>query len=157
MIGKKYRKVAVGGTFDKLHKGHEKLIEKAFEIGEFVVIGLTTNKMLRIHTKSYKVASYNIREKELLEYLVKIVVNGNFQIMPINDPYGPTLYDEEIEALVVSHETMGRAWEINELRRKRGFKPLRIIIIGMILAEDAVPISSSRIRRGEIDRAGILL
>ncbi|MGZ7117467.1 MAG: adenylyltransferase/cytidyltransferase family protein, partial [Methanobacterium sp.] len=29
----KFKNVAVGGTFDHFHKGHEKLINKAFEIG----------------------------------------------------------------------------------------------------------------------------
>ena len=39
---KKYNKVAVGGTFDKFHYGHRKLIGKAFEIGEEVEIGVTS-------------------------------------------------------------------------------------------------------------------
>ena len=157
MSGKKYRKVAVGGTFDRLHRGHERLVDKAFEVGEFVVIGLTTDRMLRVYTKPHPVTSYNDRKRELLKYLVDRGVKSGFQITPIDDPYGPTLSDGEIEALVVSHETAGRAWEINELRGERGFRPLRIIVIDMVLAEDAVPISTGRIRRGEIDRDGRLL
>jgi len=38
MSTKKYGKVAVGGTFDKFHEGHRLLIEKAFQIGENVLI-----------------------------------------------------------------------------------------------------------------------
>ncbi|MEM2081946.1 MAG: adenylyltransferase/cytidyltransferase family protein, partial [Candidatus Bathyarchaeia archaeon] len=37
---KRFRKVAVGGTFDELHKGHKALLMKAFEIGTRVLIGL---------------------------------------------------------------------------------------------------------------------
>ena len=39
----KYKRVAVGGTFDKFHYGHRSLIAKAFEIGENVEIGVTSN------------------------------------------------------------------------------------------------------------------
>ena len=78
-------------------------------------------------------------------------------IIPIDNPYGITLIDKEIEALVVSYETANRAREINTLREGRGLKPLKIMIIDMVLADDDIPISSTRIRKGEIDRNGKLL
>jgi pantetheine-phosphate adenylyltransferase len=157
MSGKKYRKVAVGGTFEKLHRGHEKLVDEAFEVGEFVVIGLTTDRMLGVYTKPHPVGSYNDRRRELLNYLTKKGFKSGFHITPIDDPYGSTLSDGEIEALVVSSETSGRALEINALREEKGLRPLKVIVIDMVLAEDAVPISTERIMRGEIDRDGRLL
>ncbi len=43
MDHKKYKKIAIGGTFDKLHDGHKKLLTTAFELGEKVEIGVTSN------------------------------------------------------------------------------------------------------------------
>ena len=80
-----------------------------------------------------------------------------YQIIPLDSPFGITLIDEEIEALVVSDETSTRANEINTLRGERGLKPLKLIVIEMVLSEDAVPISTTRIKRGEIDRDGRVL
>jgi pantetheine-phosphate adenylyltransferase len=154
---KKYRSVAVGGTFDKFHKGHEKLIDKAFELGDLVLIGLTTEKMLHKHTKPFLIASYSIRKKVLLKYLKNKGVKTPYQILPLDTPFGITLTDVDLEALVVSHETSYRATEINRLRKERGLKPLTITVIDLVLSEDNVPISTTRIKRGEIDRDGQLL
>ena len=157
MNRKKYRTVAVGGTFDKLHKGHEKLIDKAFELGELVLIGLTTDKMLKSHTKLFSIARYNTRKKALIKFLTNKGYKSSYQIIPLNTPFGITLSDEEIEVLVVSDETSNRANEINTLRAERGLKPLLLIVIEMVLSEDDVPISTTRIKRGEIDRDGRIL
>jgi pantetheine-phosphate adenylyltransferase len=152
----KYSRVGIGGTFDLLHKGHKKLIIKALELSDRVIIGLTTSAMLKMYPKLHKVADYEERKKKLINFLEKIKALNKVQIVPINDPYGPVLDDSMLDALVVSFETADMAKEINELRKERGLKPLKIIIINMILAEDDVPISTTRIKKGEIGREGQL-
>ena len=154
---RRYKKVALGGTFDRLHKGHMRLIEKALAIGDSIIIGLTTDEMLKDYLKMHIVAEYEKRRKELTYFLERKHVLKRITIVPLNDPYGPTLHDGEIEAIVVSRETVGRAEEINNLRVKKGLKPLDIVVINMIRAEDFIPISTTRIRKGEIDREGHLL
>ena len=154
---KKYGVVALGGTFDQLHKGHIKLITKALEISDNIIIGLTTDAMLKEEPKPHNVANYEERKKDLTDFLRKKKSLRRVKIIPLTDHYGPTLIDPKIEALVVSHETGKRVEEINKFRAENGLKPLKIVAIDMILAEDVVPISTTRIRKGEIDREGHLM
>jgi pantetheine-phosphate adenylyltransferase len=57
----------------------------------------------------------------------------------------------------VSEETEPGALEINRRRVKLGKRPLLIVVFKMILAQDGKPISSTRIRRQEVDRFGRLI
>jgi pantetheine-phosphate adenylyltransferase len=76
------------------------------------------------------------------------------ELVILNDPLGPAVEDPEADAIVVSAETRKRAEEINRKRRERGLKPLQIVEIPMVLASDGTPISSIRIRYGEMDEHG---
>jgi pantetheine-phosphate adenylyltransferase len=64
---------------------------------------------------------------------------------------------EGLEALVVSQETQKTAEKINEKRQSARLPLLEIVTVNMIPAENLAPISTTRIRRGEIDRNGHLL
>ncbi len=154
---RKFRKVAVGGTFDELHKGHRALLMKAFEVGEKVLIGLCTDEFVKKMGKPHITASYEKRLKELEDFLRRNNLVERAEIVPLNDPYGVTLSEGCIEALVVSKETEARAREINLKRAELGLQPLHIVVIDMVPAENHVEISTTRIRRGEIDREGKLL
>lgn len=156
-MDKEYKKVAIGGTFDQLHKGHIYLIKKALELGSFIIIGLTTDEFLKANPKNHFVEKFSKRRSDILKFLATLRVDERVKIVPLNDLYGPTINDEEVDALVASFETFGRAEEINEIRRKKGFKPLKLIIIDAVLADDSLPISTTRIRNGVIDREGRLI
>ena len=140
-----FRKVVVGGTFDFLHRGHKTLVNKAFEVGEHVIIGLTSGSMKK-HALPYE------ERRKKLEAFVKN--KGKYEIVEIFDPYGIAVDMKDLEAIVVSKETKARAEEINEIRKNRGLLPLKIIEISMVLAYDGKPISSTRIRKGEIKEDG---
>ena len=64
---------------------------------------------------------------------------------------------DSLDAIVVSPETEPVARKINEIREQCGMKPLFIETIEFVLAEDLIRISSTRIRRGEIDTFGRIL
>ncbi|MFQ6127415.1 MAG: inosine/xanthosine triphosphatase [Thermoplasmata archaeon] len=147
-------KVCLGGTFDRIHKGHKALLANAFEVGEGVLIGLTSNEMAQSE-KSYPVSPYEARKAALSNYLTASG-HSNFEIVKIEDRFGPAK-TEPLDAIVVSHETRRTAEEINEERMAAGLRPLKIVKVDMVLAEDCVPISCRRIRLEEIDENGKMI
>ena len=148
MNSKKYDKVAVGGTFDKFHDGHKKLLSTAFELGNRVEIGVTSDAFggLKGDIDSCKERLSNLRSF--------FADKSDFVVIPLNDPYGTTIHDAEFEAIVVSEETEPTAVEINKIRVSKGMDPIDIVVVSFVLAYDGNPISSTRIRRGEINQNG---
>ena len=146
-------KVCIGGTFNHLHKGHKLLINKAFETagktGQ-VFIGLATGELT---DKKRDVISFEERKKIIEKYISKEKITASYLIKPICNKYGPSL-DEDFDAIIISPETRPTAEEINNIRKQKGKKPLQIIQIPFVLADDNIPISSSRIRNKEIDEEG---
>ncbi|KPV63976.1 MAG: Phosphopantetheine adenylyltransferase [Candidatus Bathyarchaeota archaeon BA2] len=154
---KKLENVAVGGTFDEFHRGHQALLKMAFEAGNHVFIGLCSDDFVKKLGKPHKIAPYEERLEELKSFLRRQGVLDRAEILPLHDPYGVTVSSNRLDGLVMSRETEARAYEINEKRRAKGLKPLKIIVIEMVLAENGVSISTTRIQRKEINRDGRLL
>ena len=140
------KRVVVGGTFEFLHKGHRELLKKAFELGDFVLIGITADNFKRDCS-----VNFEDRKRKVEDFIKSF--SKPYKIVEINDKYGPTL-QEDFDIIVVSPETLQTAEEINELREKKGMKKMEIVKIPILYGEDLLPISSRRIREGEIDRNG---
>ena len=154
---RQFRTVAVGGTFDELHKGHRALLCKAFEVGEYVLIGLTSDEFVVNMHKPHKTAPYSERLAELSCFLEKPEFKNRFEISPLHTSYGLTLNKSDLDALVVSQETAKIGETINEKRAKIGLSLLCIIEIDLVPAENKKPISTTRIHANEIDKNGNLL
>ncbi|MFW5907251.1 MAG: pantetheine-phosphate adenylyltransferase [Candidatus Natronoplasma sp.] len=145
------KKVVVGGTFDHLHRGHEKLLKKAVRESEGgrLTIGLVSDEMLE-ERKPEAERSYGQRKEELEKFLDPY---ENWSIEEINDPYQKAV-EGDFDCLVVSYETKKRGEEINRMREEKGKPPLELVEVKPVLAEDLLPINSTRIRKGEINREG---
>jgi len=151
-----FREVAVGGTFDALHRGHKILLRTAFRAGDRVLVGLSRNGFVRRLRKGHPVDPYPKRRRELVLFLKREGLAGRGKIIPLDDPYGPTINNSTVQALIVSRVTKKMAERINRIRKRRRLRPLSVLSIEMVLAEDFRPISSTRIRAGEINREGYL-
>ena len=77
-------------------------------------------------------------------------------IVPITHKTGPAGYGD-YDAIIVSPETFENAQKINIERIKNRKKPLKIIQIPHVKAEDNLPISSTRILNKEINENGQLI
>ena len=149
-------KVALGGTFDLLHDGHKRLLNKVFELSEGgeIVIGVTSDTMARA-SRDREVLPYGARAENIRQYMYK-EYGVTVRIVELNDRYGPTL-NEDFDFIVISPETHAVALKINELRTERGKKPIKIVKVEHVKAADGKVISSTRIKAGEIDEHGSLL
>ena len=172
---KKFKTAVLGGTFDHFHKGHKKLIAHGLSVSKRLVIGVTSDEYVKnlkslhsagsgqeisnlknIYQNSRSFESFIVRKKNIEDYLNQNAKN-RYKIVKIDDMFGTTL-DKNFpaNAIVVSKETLKGAQIINMHRQEKNLSPLEIIIQNPVIAQNGGPISSFRIRKGEIDREGKL-
>ncbi|KAL5000050.1 hypothetical protein BDV10DRAFT_41729 [Aspergillus recurvatus] len=115
------------------------------------------------------------REPAHIEQIHKPGPNGRQMVMEIRpgitlkmaqilDPYGPTITEEDLSALVVSKETRSGGAAVNQERAKRGWKQLEVFEVDVIhsgevssgdVEDFASKISSTDIRRRRMELAMI--
>jgi pantetheine-phosphate adenylyltransferase len=129
------------------------MLTKSFEVGDRVVIGVTSDAFaLREGKKPDQTYDERVRA---LEALIHARFPGRkYLIAKLDDYYGPGITSPEVQAIVVSRETAKRVPIANEARAEKGFPPLEVVTVDYVLAYDREPISSTRIRSGEIDTEG---
>ncbi|MDG6909226.1 MAG: pantetheine-phosphate adenylyltransferase [Nitrososphaerota archaeon] len=151
----KYKTVATGGTFDHIHRGHLALLTRSFEVGDRVVIGVTSDAFALKEGKRPD-QCYEDRVKALEGVLREKFPGRSYLIAKLEDNFGPGIASPEVQAIVVTRETAKKVPIANAARRARGFPPLEVVTVDYVLADDGELISSTRIRKGEIDTDGRL-
>jgi pantetheine-phosphate adenylyltransferase len=158
VVANKFDLVATGGTFDEIHIGHIALLSKAFELGKRVIIGVTSDDFAEKTKREKKLNhSYDKRVFNLKDIIQKKFGRVSYKISKLDNEYGPIVILGEVDALIASTETAKKGEKINEIRSKKGLPPIAIISVDLIRTEDGSPISSTRIREGEIDPFGKIL
>ena len=156
-ILKKYECVAMGGTFDILHDGHIELLKKSFEIGKFVIIGVTSDNLVKEKLNKKINNSFSVRKRNLMKIIHREVGSRLYEITKLEDEFGPLMFSDKVDCMVASTETSYKGKRVNEIRTKMGLPTIDIISVDLKLAKDGLPISSSRIRANEIDEMGNIL
>lgn len=136
----------MGGTFDHLHEGHKFLIKISLSISNKVVIGLTTNELLKNKKYVSKIEDYETRKKKILNFVNTFADLKRVDIIELKEPYGPPINEPGYEGLIVSQETYPVALKMNEIRENKGFKPMIIIVIPVLRDKYNKKVSSTSIR-----------
>jgi phosphopantetheine adenylyltransferase len=148
-------RIVLGGTFDRLHVGHEALLGAAFRTGRPVAIGLTSERFLELHPKpsADTIQPYAARRRTLRRWLAAHYPPSRWTIVPISDAFGGSV-GPDVAGLVVSADTVEGGRAVNAERVRRGRRPVPVQVVPLVLGDDLEPVSSRRIRAGEIDRSG---
>lgn len=148
----KYRRVAMGGTFDRIHSGHKILLTLALSIcSSELTVGITSDELLSKKSNAADISSNSVRRQNVRSFLELVLERGVFttdesvedtisdpcsdspsfviHLPTLVDAFGPTITNRNMEAIIVSSETVGGALKVNSIRKEKGFEPLAIYVV----------------------------
>ncbi|KAF6763827.1 hypothetical protein DFP72DRAFT_873522 [Ephemerocybe angulata] len=130
---KMYPVVALGGTFDHLHAGHKILLSMgAWIASEKLIVGVTSSSILSKKPNAELVEPLEVRMENVRKFLGRFKKGIEYYLTELTDVYGPTGYDPNVQALVVSRETISGAKEIAAHRASHNLPPLDLYVIDVI-------------------------
>ncbi|MFZ1721767.1 MAG: DUF359 domain-containing protein [Microgenomates group bacterium] len=146
--------VGLGGTFDHFHKGHQDFIRFAANLGDSLVIGVTDDLLPLSKPFAEILQPHWVRIAAVRKFCTKEGIEATCLIL--HDAFGPTIEESRISALAVTTDTLSGADAINTIREKLYMPALPVYVHSLTLDSGGLPISSNRIRSGEISREGVV-
>ena len=148
----KAKHLIVGGSWDHFHSGHRYILEAAAERAEKIDVGISSDEMLREKLGQEPEHSFQQRKENVENFQESLGVE-DFRTIELNGIYGNAV--EEGDVLIVTPETEENGRKINAKREELGREKLELELIKKLEASDGEIISSTRIRKGEIDENGL--
>nr|POE86952.1 phosphopantetheine adenylyltransferase 1 [Quercus suber] len=117
-----------------------------------LTIGITAAALLASKRHAAYLESWDVRRQRVQEFLSDLVVGGVndgeggagaappevktpgilFDFVPLHDPFGPTITDRRVSALVVSGETRGGGAAVNARRGELGWEALEVFEVEVL-------------------------
>ncbi|XP_027603726.1 bifunctional coenzyme A synthase [Pipra filicauda] len=145
--------VAVGGTFDRLHGAHRLLLSACCLLARRrLLAGVADGDLLRHKVLPELIEPYELRAAKLREFLEDVKPSLSYDIVPLADPFGPSVTDPDLQCLVVSEETRRGGEAVNRKRLEHGLPELALHEIQLMKDPDhqqneEEKISSSSLRQ----------
>jgi len=122
-----YNTVALGGTFDRIHGGHNLLLTYSANVcDKKIIVGVGDGPLLVNKALAELIEPINDRIKKVQDFLTDVKPTLQLDVVAINDMFGPTGWDPDIDCLVVSKETAKGGDIINSERQKKVLAYTRI-------------------------------
>ncbi|MFC1711004.1 pantetheine-phosphate adenylyltransferase [Patescibacteria group bacterium] len=153
---KKYSHLVLAGTFDHFHLGHQQFVKNAFSQAKKISCGITTGWANKDKMLVRSIQPFSTRHKTISSFVKQQRLEKKVNFFSLMDPFGPAILKNDFDAIAATPESIIGAKLVNKKRKKNGLKPLPIYISDLINASDHHRISSSRIRFGQINRAGLV-
>jgi pantetheine-phosphate adenylyltransferase len=131
-----YPTVVLGGTFDHLHAAHKLLLQLShFVCSRRIIVGVMSDSLLHSKSNASLVEPLPIRIKGVEGFLSRCGEGILIEVVEIHDPFGPSISDPDIQAIVVSKETKSGGEAVNRERKKGNLGVLQMFVIDVIASE----------------------